>query len=182
MIIQTSPATDPDTMNFYPPQPIASQEKIEFIDIKSIRRSPLAEKIFDLGSISFITIHHDLISVTKEKDISWDDLKPQIMAEIMDFITTGQTAVTEQDASSSADTIKKITALLEARIRPAIRMDGGDILFKHFHEGIVYVELQGNCVGCPYALVTLKDGVERMLKTYIPEVKSVENYIDEAQA
>ena len=99
----------------------------------------------------------------------------------MDFFATGEQAVVENPADRSPENvIREITSLINARIRPAIRQDGGDIVFRNFENGVVYVELQGNCKGCPYALVTLKEGVEKILKTYIPEVKSVENYDKDA--
>lgn len=179
MIIETSATADPNTFNFYTPDPLLPNEKVEFIDLKSIRKSPLAESIFDLGGISFITIHHDLVSITKDPLATWEELKPQIMATIMDFLTSGQPVLSQEETTDNIDSIQKIKGLLEARIRPAIQQDGGDIVFKHFTDGIVFVELKGNCVGCPYALRTLKEGVERILMTYIPEVKAVENFSEE---
>ena len=135
-----------------------------------------------LGGIKSVFLTSDMVSVTKESNASWEDLKPQILAEIMDFFATGEQAVVENNNNrDEEEIIKEITSLLNARIRPAIKQDGGDIEFKAFKKGVVYVELQGNCKGCPYALVTLKEGVEKILKTYIPEVKSVENYDKEAK-
>ena len=118
-----------------------------------------------------------MISVTKDSSASWDDLKPQILAEIMDFLATGTDALVNTNApADDSETIAKVIGLLNARIRPAVKQDGGDIAFRKYENGIVYVELQGNCAGCPYAMITLKEGVEKVLKTYIPEIKSVENY------
>ena len=176
MIIETAQTADTNTINFYTPTPLLPNESIEFIDQKSIRKSPLAEKLFDISGINLITIHHNLISVTKQNQSSWDDLKPQILAEIMEFLATGQELIRNTDNNFEIDVVKRIKSLLEARIRPAIRQDNGDIVFRNFENGIVYVELLGNCIGCPYALNTLKEGVEKILKTYIPEVKSVEHY------
>ena len=139
----------------------------------------MAEKLFDLGGIKSIFITEELISVTKNPDADWEDLKPQILAEIMDHISLGEETVvnTEDVASQEKDNIiGQIIGLLNARIRPAVKQDGGDIVFKSFEDGIVYVEMKGNCAGCPYALVTLKEGVEKILKTYIPEVKEVRNF------
>ena len=179
MLIETQKPADSEVMNFFPPVKLLKAGRAEFIDSKSLRRSPLAEKLFDLGGIKSIFITEELISVTKNPDADWEDLKPQILAEIMDHISLGEETVvnTEDVASQEKDNIiGQIIGLLNARIRPAVKQDGGDIVFKSFEDGIVYVEMKGNCAGCPYALVTLKEGVEKILKTYIPEVKEVRNF------
>lgn len=179
MLIETQKTADNDVMNFFPPIKLLKSGHAEFIDSKSIRRSPLAEKLFDLGGIKTIFMTSELISVTKEPQADWSDLKPQILAEIMDYISLGEEAIFEKDIkeqTSQEEIIGQIIGLLNARIRPAVKQDGGDIVFKAFEDGIVYVEMKGNCAGCPYALVTLKEGVEKILKTYIPEVKEVRNF------
>lgn len=182
MLIETQNTPDSDVINFFPAEKVMKAGSAEFVDAKSLRKSPLAEAIFDLGGIKSVFLTSDMVSVTKESNASWEDLKPQILAEIMDFFATGEQAVVENNNNrDEEEIIKEITSLLNARIRPAIKQDGGDIEFKAFKNGVVYVELQGNCKGCPYALVTLKEGVEKILKTYIPEVKSVENYDKEAK-
>lgn len=177
MLIETQTTPDANVLNFFPDAPITTQGKAEFSDAKTLRKSPLAEQIFDLGGISSVFITTDMISVTKDSSASWDDLKPQILAEIMDFLATGTDALVHTNApADDSETIAKVIGLLNARIRPAVKQDGGDIAFRKYENGIVYVELQGNCAGCPYAMITLKEGVEKVLKTYIPEIKSVENY------
>lgn len=178
MIIETQQTPDANVLNFFPPQKIMKAGSAEFVDSKSIRKSPLAEAIFDIGGIVSIFIACDMLSVTKEENASWEDLKPQILAEIMDHISTGEETVIETVSDNAGDDeiIKQIKGLMDARIRPAVKQDGGDIVFKSFENGIVYVEMRGNCVGCPYALVTLKEGVEKVLKAYIPAVKAVKNY------
>lgn len=182
MLIETQQTPDINVINFFPPQPILKNGNAEFVDAKSLRKSPLAETLFDLGGIKSIFITSDMISVTKEDNASWEDLKPQILAEIMDFLSTGEDMVLAPASSerTEEEVINEIKGLINARIRPAVKQDGGDIVFINFEKGIVYVELQGNCKGCPYALVTLKEGVEKVLKAYIPEVKSVENFDKEA--
>lgn len=176
MIIETQNTSDPNIINFFPSQKVLSDNRVEFIDSKSLRSSPLAENIFDLGGIVSIFITPDMISITKEESAQWQFLKPQILAEIMDFITSGQDIIIHhQSPKSDQDIQQAIISLLNARIRPAIQKDGGDIKFCLFEQGIVYVELLGNCSGCPYATRTLKDGVEKILQTYIPEVKTVKN-------
>lgn len=177
MLIETQITPDTNIINFFPPQKILKSGSAEFVDAKSLRKSPLAEKIFDIGGITSVFLTSDMISVTKDETAAWDDLKPQVLAEIMDFFATGEQAMVEPSGHrDETQVIKEILGLIRARIRPAVRQDGGDIVFRKFENGIVYVELQGNCKGCPYALVTLKEGVEKILKTYIPEVKSVENF------
>ena len=153
--------SDENVINFFPPSPILSTGKAEFADAKSLRKSPLAEHIFDIGDIVSVFITSELISITKTPNGDWNLLKPQIMAEIMDYISTGEASVNEPQENNS-DVISQIKGLLNARIRPAVKQDGGDIEFKNFK-------------GCPYAMVTLKDGVEKILKAYIPEVKEVRN-------
>lgn len=177
MLIETQNTPEENVINFFPPTPVLKSGSAEFADAKSIRKSPLAEQIFDLGGIASVFITQDMISVTKEPSADWESLKPQILAEIMDYISTGETAVVEPQKASSdeEETIKQITGLINARVRPAVKQDGGDIVFHSFENGIVYVEMRGSCSGCPYALVTLKEGVEKLLKTYIPVVKEVRN-------
>ena len=174
MIIEIQETPDNSVVNFFPPQPLLRQGSAEFVDAKSIRKSPLAERIFDLGGILSLFITSDMISVTKMPEASWEELKPLIMAEIMDYLSTGEEVVTETSDGEN-NVVGQINSLLNARIRPAVKRDGGDIKFISFEDGVVLVEMQGACKGCPYAMRTLKDGVERILKTYIPEVREVRN-------
>ena len=179
MMIEIQETPDANVINFFPPQPLLKQGSAEFVDAKSIRKSPLAEQIFDIGGIVSLFITADMISVTKQDNTSWDEIKPIIMAELMDYLSTGEDVMTTE--TSENNTEDQIKALLNARIRPAVKKDGGDIKFISFENGVVLVEMQGACKGCPYAMRTLKDGVERILKTYIPEVTEVRN-IEESNA
>ena len=165
MRIETQLAADNNIMHFFAESGFPVKGSVEFSDVKSLRRSPLAENM----------ITPDCLSVTKEEGALWDDLKPQVLAEIMDFLSRGEAPVREGEETAE-DVVHNIVGLLNARIRPAIRKDGGDIVFRGFENGIVYVELQGKCVGCPYSQRTLKDGVEKLLRTYIKEVIAVEKY------
>lgn len=176
MLIETQTTPEPDVLNFFPPVKLLKNGSAEFIDAKSLRRSPLAEKIFDLGGIKSLFMTSEMISVTKQPDASWDDLKPQILAELMDYVSLGEEAVIESADKADDDVIQRIIGLLNARIRPAVQQDGGDIAFIKFEDGVVYVEMRGNCAGCPYAMITLKEGVEKILKSYIPEVREVKNF------
>ena len=173
MIIEIQETPDTNVINFFPPQPLLKQGSAEFVDAKSIRKSPLAEQIFDIGGITSLFITADMISVTKQPETSWNEIKPIIMAEIMDYLSTGENIITEEINNNNIE--QQIIALLNARIRPAVKKDGGDIKFISFEDGIVLVEMQGACKGCPYAMRTLKEGVERILKTYISDIKEVRN-------
>lgn len=175
MLIETQNTPDPEVINFFPPVKILKSGRAEFADAKSMRKSPLAEKLFDLGGVQSVFMTEEMISVTKEAGASWNDLKPLVLAEIMDHLSLGEETLIEQadTAPGQDEIIGQIIGLLNARIRPAVKQDGGDIVFKKFDKGIVYVEMKGNCAGCPYALVTLKEGVEKVLKNYIPQVKEV---------
>ena len=176
-MIEIQETPDSNVINFFPPQPLLKQGSAEFVDAKSIRKSPLAEQIFDIGGIASLFITADMISVTKQETALWDEIKPLIMAEIMDYLSTGEEIITADNEPNNVE--EQIKALLNARIRPAVKKDGGDIKFIGFEKGVVLVEMQGACKGCPYAMRTLKDGVERILKTYISEVTEVRN-IDES--
>ena len=162
-------------MHFITEEKLNIKGAVEFDDARSIRKSPLAERVFDIGGIEKILITSDGISVTKLEKAEWEELKPQILAEIIDYIASGEEIITNIDDSID-DVIKNIKGLIDARIRPAVQKDGGDIAFRGFENGVVYVELLGKCVGCPYTQVTLKEGIEKVLKTYIDEVVSVEKY------
>lgn len=175
MRIETQLAADNNIMHFFAESGFPVKGSVEFSDAKSLRRSPLAENIFDLGGVTSVVITPDCLSVAKEEGALWDDLKPQVLAEIMDFLSRGEAPVRKGEETAE-DVVHNIVGLLNARIRPAIRKDGGDIVFRGFENGIVYVELQGKCVGCPYSQRTLKDGVEKLLRTYIKEVIAVEKY------
>jgi len=172
-LIEIQATANENTLNFFPPKDFLKGGNVEFVTEKSLRRSPLAEAIFDLGGVRHILLTPDMISVTKNDTAEWKNLRPLILAEIMDYITSGEPPVIIKEEKTSDDILAEINALIEARIRPTIKKDGGDILVESFSEGILYVKLTGNCAGCPYAMITLKEGVEKILKQYIPEVKAV---------
>lgn len=173
MIIKTQDTFDENIKNFYPEEKFFNTDETEFADAKSLRKSPLAEAIFDIGGIESVLIASDMVSVKKENNALWEDLAPQIMAEILDFIATGAAVIIGSKQEDKNDLIKKVLSLTDARIRPALNKDGGDIEIKYFEDGILWVELKGKCAGCPYAMRTLKDGVEKILKNYIPQIKEV---------
>lgn len=174
MLIKVENTSNPNICNFYPEVEIAKKGKAEFSDAKSLRKSPLAEAIFDIGEIEQIIIAGDMVSVTKKQAADWADLNPQIMALILDFAATGQLTTLEADNDQpEASVLQKALSLIDARIRPALQKDGGDIVIRDFKDGILLVQLTGKCASCPYAVQTLKNGVEKVLKNYIPEIISV---------
>jgi hypothetical protein len=138
MIIEIQETPDTNVINFFPPQPLLKQGSAEFVDAKSIRKSPLAEQIFDIGGITSLFITADMISVTKQDSSSWDDIKPIIMAEIMDYLATGEEIITTDDIDTN-NVEQQIKALLNARIRPAVKKDGGDIKFISFNNWIIKI-------------------------------------------
>ncbi|MFV0625807.1 MAG: NifU family protein [Alphaproteobacteria bacterium] len=179
MIIETQIVNE-NVMNFFSPSKLTQGETIEAIDEKSMRKSPLAETLFDIGNIKSILITPDMVSITKKEGIDWEEIKPIILAEILEYVATQKPTIEKAAEKNDEEVIKQVTALINARIRPAIRQDGGDIDFVKYEEKIVYVKLKGNCVGCAYAMVTLKEGVEKLLKRYIPEVHEVKSIDKEA--
>ncbi len=175
MRIETQLSADNDIMHFFTESGFLEKGSIEFSDAQSLQPSPLAENICRVSGVVSVLITPDCLSVTKEHNALWDELKPQVLAEIADCLTESKVAETSRNPTP-ADIVCHIVGLLNARIRPTIRKDGGDIVFRGFENGVVYVELQGKCVGCPYSQRTLKEGVERLLRTYIKEVDTVEKY------
>lgn len=172
-MIEIQKTANDNVLNFFPPKSFFNGDTLEFITAKSVRKSPLAEAIFDLGGVESVLMTKDMISVTKSSDADWNNLKSLIMAEIMDYVATGASPVISPKEKQDEEIFQEVCALIEARIRPAIKKDNGDIAVKKYENGIVYVQLSGNCSGCPYAMVTLKDGVEKILKSYIPQVNEV---------
>ena len=130
MIIETQNTPDQNVLNFFPPEPILKSGQAEFVDAKSLRKSPLAEHIFDIGGIVSLFITAEMISVTKQPEASWDSLKPQILAEIMDHFATGEETVVPAVGEPDTNVVEQIKGLLNARIRPAVKQDGGDIVFR----------------------------------------------------
>ena len=188
-MIETEHTPNPDTLKFLPGKKVSEVGPIEFLkNDKSIKVS-LANKILSLEGTVMVFFGEDFITVKKEKDLNWDDLKHGIISEINDYYSKGNDVVVGKDlrlakilnepASDSKpvqsnEIINKINEVLDSKIRPAVAKDGGDITFKSFTDGVVTVELKGSCSGCPSSIMTLKQGVQNLLCHYIPEVKSVE--------
>lgn len=166
MRIETQLGIDGEIMHFFPDVELAYCEYAETINAEI---SALAKNILAIDGVAAVLITPDCLSAAKRDFAVWEDLKPQLLAEIADAFAEGTITATKRQRPEQL-----IAGLIKLRIRPAIRKDGGDIVFHGFENGVVYVELCGKCVGCPHSQRTLKDGVERLLKSYVPEVLAVE--------
>jgi Fe-S cluster biogenesis protein NfuA len=185
MIVKTENTPNPDTLKFLPGKKVSEVGSLEFTkNDKSNQKIPLANKILSLKGATMVFFGEDFITVKKEKNLDWNDLKHGIIAEINDHYLQGNNVVIKKnlekfflktDPSSSDEITKKIKEILDSKVRPAVARDGGDIVFKSFNDGVVKVELKGSCSGCPSSIMTLKQGVQNLLCHYIPEVKSVES-------
>ena len=179
MFIQTEQTPNPATLKFLPGCTVMETGTANFPERGAAARSPLAEHLFQLPEVTGVFLGTDFITVTKNGDSEWHQLKPAVLAAIMEHFTAGLPVVTggakADTASDSEDdeVVSAIKELLETRVRPAVAMDGGDITFEDFEDGIVYLHMQGSCSGCPSSTATLKAGIENMLRHYIPEVTEV---------
>lgn len=152
----------------------------DFKSVEDAARAPLAQRLFALQGVKGVFLGHDFISVSKAEDTDWVMLKPMILAALMEHLSTGQPIVLEGDfaegsapAEDESEVVLQIRELIASRVRPMVMMDGGDIVFDRFEDGIVYLEMRGACSGCPSSTATLKSGIENMLKHFIPEVLEV---------
>jgi len=189
MMVEIEHTPNPDTLKFLPGKKVSEVGPIEFLkNDKSIKVS-LANKILSLEGTVMVFFGEDFITVKKEKDLNWEDMKHGIISEINDYYSKGNEVVVGKDlrlvkilSESVSDSkpvesnavVNKINEILDSKIRPAVARDGGDITFKSFKDGIVTVELKGSCSGCPSSIMTLKQGVQNLLCHYVPEIKSVE--------
>lgn len=182
MFIQTEDTPNPNTVKFLPGQPVMTRGVAEFKSMDEAASSTLGQKLFGLEGVSGVFYGADFISVTKDEQADWEMLKTRIMAAIMDHYMTGFPLFREgmdpqdqaQDADEDDDELTiQIKELLETRVRPMVAMDGGDIVFDRFEQGIVYLQMRGACAGCPSSTMTLKGGIENMLRHYVPEVLEV---------
>ncbi|WP_115936515.1 NifU family protein [Aestuariispira insulae] len=184
MFIQTEQTPNPATLKFIPGREVLKEGSVDFPNAEAaLGKSPLAERLFEIEGVSGVFFGHDFITVTKAEDKEWYVMKPSILGVIMEHFTAGQPVLSGEAEAETAkagaasedddEIVVQIKELLETRVRPAVAQDGGDIIFHGFEEGIVYLTLQGACAGCPSSTVTLKMGIENMLRHYIPEVVEV---------
>ena len=179
MFIQTEDTPNPETLKFIPGDIILKTGTADFSSKEVASDSPLALRLFEIDGVSRVFLATDFISVTKDPQLHWNNLKPSILTGIMEHYSSGLPAINDTDKSSESnnvedsETIKQIKDLLETRVRPAVAMDGGDITFCSFESGVVTLQMKGACAGCPSSTATLKMGIENMLRHYIPEVTEV---------
>lgn len=179
MFIQTENTPNPATVKFLPGLKVMSAGVAEFENAQDAKRSPLAERIFEVAGVRSIFFGYDFVSVTKDDTVEWSAIKAPILAAVMQHFSFGEPRFYgEEDQDDSGDELldkisKQIKELIDTRVRPAVAQDGGDIVFEKFEDGIVYLKMRGACSGCPSSTMTLKSGVENMLRHYVPEVLEV---------
>ena len=181
MFVQTEITPNPLTLKFIPGRIVMDDGTLFFKNIEEAKDSPFAKKLFNIEGIEGVFFGSDFITITKKQEVNWDTLKPLVLGVISDFYSSNEKIIKKSESnqnqkkelSKDTDIVKKIKELIETRVRPAVAMDGGDIVFDSFKKGIVYLHMQGSCAGCPSSTANLKSGIENMLKHYIPEVKEV---------
>jgi Fe-S cluster biogenesis protein NfuA len=188
MFIETETTPNPATLKFLPGEQVMTAGTREFTDDEQAEASPLAAALFSLGDVTGVFFGRDFISVTAAPGADWSALKGQVVTVLLDHFVSGAPLFAGPDASgiavaaddadygddpADADVVAQIKELLETRVRPAVANDGGDIVYRGFREGVVYLQMQGSCSGCPSSSATLKQGIEGLLKHYVPEVAEV---------
>ena len=177
MFVQTEITPNPNSLKFLPGKNVSNKGSFE-ITQKDQTNNELVKNLLSINGVEGIFLGKDFISINKYDDTSWDDIKHIVISLINDFYSTGKECVVEnsliENNENLKDIEKKIVKILDEKIRPAVAKDGGDIKFKEFKDGIVKVQLQGSCSGCPSSTMTLKQGVQNLLCHYLPEVKKVE--------
>jgi Fe-S cluster biogenesis protein NfuA len=181
MFIQTEETPNPNTLKFLPGKLVMGAGTIDFRTKEAAKRSPLASKLFDINGVSGVFLGSNFVSISKEASAEWSTLIPYII-EGLTVHFSSQTPIlnglldttTSPAPFETLDPLsKQIVEILETRVRPAVAQDGGDITFEKFIDGVVYLQMKGACSGCPSSLITLKNGIENMLRHYVPEVKEV---------
>lgn len=183
MFIQTESTPNPATMKFLPGQDVMPSGTADFTDAEAAKASPLADRLFALGDIEGVFFGSDFVTVTKSDAVDWTHIRPSVLGAIMDHFTSGAPLMadgventTGHAATAAGDDdplVTQIKDILDTRVRPAVAQDGGDIVFHGFEEGVVYLNMIGACAGCPASTATLKNGVENLLKHFVPEVQEV---------
>ncbi len=187
MFIQTQPTPNPATLKFLPGQDVSPGTPYEFISLEEAAASPLAAALFGINGVRAVFLGSDFVSVTKSDEAEWAHLKPQALAAIMDHFVSGAPILADAGGATTdepeieyegetAEIVAEIKELIATRVRPAVAQDGGDIIFNRFdaETGIVHLTMRGACSGCPSSTLTLKQGVENLLRHYVPEVTAVE--------
>jgi Fe-S cluster biogenesis protein NfuA len=183
MFIQTEATPNPATLKFLPGRPVLAHGTLDMRDRSAAAQSPLAERLFEIEGVCGVFFGSDFIAITKERG-EWQQLKPAILGAVMEHYMSGapvlhneaREGATGEDEffePSDAETVATIKELIETRVRPAVANDGGDITFRGFREGIVYLDMKGACSGCPSSTATLRHGIQNLLRHYIPDVVEV---------
>ncbi len=181
MFIQTESTPNPATLKFLPGCTVLQKGTADFPSVKNSEKSPLAQRIFGVEGVTGVFFGSDFITVTKADGIDWEHVKPAILGVIMEHFQSNTPIMLEENISPShaehdgpdSAIVEQIKELLDTRVRPAVAQDGGDITFHGYEDGIVYLHMQGACAGCPSSTMTLKMGIENLLKHFIPEVQEV---------
>ncbi|WP_423605777.1 NifU family protein [Sphingomonas sp. MS122] len=187
MLIETEATPNPATLKFLPGRTVMDAGTRDFATPEEAEASPLAEALFNLGDVTGVFFGRDFISVTAAPGVEWTGLKPDVLAILLDHFSAsmplfrpgtaaGFSVPPEEalaDNPEDADIVAQIKELIETRVRPAVANDGGDIVYRGFDKGKVYLQMQGACSGCPSSTATLKNGIEQLLKYYVPEVTEV---------
>tara|TARA_Y100001968_G_C19241304_1_gene659558 strand:+ start:227 stop:784 length:558 start_codon:yes stop_codon:yes gene_type:complete len=181
MFIQTEQTPNPATLKFLPGRTVLETGTADFTNAKEAEsRSPLASHLFGINGVAAVFLGADFVTITKSAEKEWHVLKPAILGAIMEHMTTGLPVISDdpatkatEDSGEDSEVVVQIKELIETRVRPAVAQDGGDIVFEGFDSGVVYLQLRGACAGCPSSTMTLKMGIENMLRHYIPEVTEV---------
>ena len=177
MFVQTEITPNPNSLKFLPGKVVSNQGSFE-IKKKDETNNELIRNLLSVNGVEGIFLGRDFISINKDDKISWDEIKHIVISLINDFYLNGKECVIEKNLKEDTENLKeiekKIVKILDQKIRPAVAKDGGDIKFREFKDGVVKVQLQGSCSGCPSSKMTLKQGVQNLLCHYIPEVKEVE--------
>ena len=180
-MIQTEPTPNPESLKFVSEKIISAvgTEEFQKNDISKIK-NPFIKEILNFKGVELVLLSENFLSVKKTKEITWNELKPMIISHLNDYFEKNSDPILKEDKKTAesnknnSETVNKIIEVLDTKIRPAVARDGGDIKFKSFENGVVKVQLQGSCSGCPSSLMTLKQGVQNLLKHYVKEVNSVE--------
>ena len=188
MLIHTERTPNPATRKFLPGQPVMDAGSRDFPDRESAEASPLASELFATGTVEGVFFGRDFISVTAAPGASWDELEPEVVGILLDHFVSGaplfhgasaagiqvDAAPAVEEDPADAEIIDQIKDLIETRVRPAVAQDGGDIIYRGYAKGTLYLGLQGACQGCPSSAITLKNGIENLIRHYVPEVETVE--------
>ena len=177
MFVQTEITPNPNSLKFFPGKKVSNDSPIEITD-KTLTDNELIKNILSINGVKGVFLTDEFLSVNKDQNTEWNDLKHIIISLINDFYSNGAEIIIDKNSTnkinkSFSDIEKKIINILETKVRPAVAKDGGDIKFKEFKKGVVTVNLQGSCSGCPSSTMTLKQGVQNLLCHYIPEIKEV---------